>query len=28
VLAASQSVEKAADQLRDNVDSFLRKVAI
>jgi methyl-accepting chemotaxis protein len=28
VLAASRSVEKAADSLRSNVDGFLRKVAI
>ncbi len=28
VLAASQAVETAADQLRDNVDGFLRKVAM
>jgi hypothetical protein len=28
VLNASQSVEKAADSLRNSVDGFLRKVAI
>jgi hypothetical protein len=28
VLAASRSVEKAADSLRNSVDGFLHKVAI